>query len=78
MFAVPSVHQIPTASEHLDGFLFRHNDLVECFSAFKSIISDVVEADGISGKFLTIASTYLLSCVACFQSCNHLFCFSSI
>jgi hypothetical protein len=29
--------QIPTASdEHLGGFTFRHIDLVECFSAFKS------------------------------------------
>jgi hypothetical protein len=37
---LPSV-QIPTASEHLGGFLLRHNDLVECFSAFKSIISKV-------------------------------------
>jgi hypothetical protein len=26
----------------------------------------------------TIASTYLFSCVACFQSSNHLFCFSSM
>jgi hypothetical protein len=26
--------QRPTASEHVNGFYFRHIDLVECFSAF--------------------------------------------
>jgi hypothetical protein len=38
---VPSV-QIPTASEHLGGFSLGNTDLVECFSAFKSITSNAV------------------------------------
>jgi hypothetical protein len=40
---VPSV-QIPTALEHIGEFSFRHIDLTECFSAFKSITSNTVGA----------------------------------
>jgi hypothetical protein len=40
---VPYV-QIPTALEHIGGFSFRHIDLTECFSAFKSNTSNTVGA----------------------------------
>jgi hypothetical protein len=62
--------QIPVASGHLGGFSFHNIGLVECFSAFMSITSNTVGADGIS------VFSYLLSWAACFQSCNHLLCFS--
>jgi hypothetical protein len=39
---------------------------------------NAIGGDGISVKFFKLSSTCLLSCVACFQSCNHLFFFPSI
>jgi hypothetical protein len=71
---VPSI-QIPTASG--PSYWSYWSRRMFFVSAFKSITSNAVEMVGISVKFLkTTASTYLLSCVKCFQSCNHLFCFS--
>jgi hypothetical protein len=46
--------QIPTALEHIGGFLFRHIDLAECFSTFESIISNAVGAASISVKFFKL------------------------
>jgi hypothetical protein len=36
------------------GFSFRHFDLAECFTAFKSITSNAVGADGISVNFFKL------------------------
>jgi hypothetical protein len=54
--------EIPAASGLVGGFSFRHIGLVKCFSAFKSITSNVVEADGISVKFLKL----LLPLICCY------------
>jgi hypothetical protein len=57
---VPSV-QIPTALEHIGGVSFCHIDPAGCFSAFKSITSNAVGADGISVKFFKL----LLPLICC-------------
>jgi hypothetical protein len=72
---VPSV-QISTTSAHLGRFSFRRIDF-ECFSAFKSITSNAVDANGISVKFFKL----LLPIICChvFHVFNHAitsFCFS--
>jgi hypothetical protein len=71
--SVPSV-QKRTASEHLGGFSFRHIDPVECFLAFKSIISNAFGADGISVNFFRLLLPFI--CCQVLHVFNHLFCFS--
>jgi hypothetical protein len=61
--------QIPTASEHLGGFPFRHIDLVECFSAFKIITSNAVGVDCISVEFFK--PLLLLICCHVLHVFNH-------
>jgi hypothetical protein len=56
---VPS-GQIPTASEHFGGFSLRHTDIVECFSAFKSITSNAV---GVFVKFFKLLLPLIMCCI---------------
>jgi hypothetical protein len=46
--------QIPAASRDFDEFSFHHIDVVECFTAFKSITFNAVGVDGISVRFIKL------------------------
>jgi hypothetical protein len=50
---------VPSALGHIGGFLFRHIDLVQCFSALRNVTSNTVVTD----SFLLSFSNY----------CFHLF-----